>query len=269
VVRLPDIALSSFVHLSWEHFEGNSVFIVIFGYLAAYQGLGKFVAVTAVVMVTSNLYWWLIGPAGAPSAGASGMIWGWVGYSLSRGVFHRDELESEAIFVLALTYAGTSLDLIFPGGAEWQAHIGGLLGGVLCGLALRNHPALLAVRPHPNDEDPTGEPERPVEAPSAAELRRSAEPPGDFARLLGCTCRESSNSGELTCERAQSSKGRIAPRLKDFEHEVPSRTELGSDRHEDRSRAQSPARPPCCHQLSNRRKGALLGDTREGPRCGT
>ena len=91
VLSLPDMAFSSFVHLSWAHFEGNSVFLVIFSYLAAYQGLGKLVGVTAVVMVTSNLYWWFLGPAGVPSAGASGVIWGWVGYSLIRGVFHRDE----------------------------------------------------------------------------------------------------------------------------------------------------------------------------------
>jgi membrane associated rhomboid family serine protease len=142
---LPDMALSSFVHFSWQHFEGNSVFVVIFGFLAAYQGLGKFVGVTAIVMVTSGLYWWLFGPEGSPSAGASGMIWGWAGFSLIRGIFHRDELELEIILLLAALYAVTSLDLVFPGGAEWQAHIGGLLGGTLCDLALQNHPASLAV----------------------------------------------------------------------------------------------------------------------------
>jgi membrane associated rhomboid family serine protease len=147
VGRLPDMAFSCFVHLSWEHFEGNSVFLVIFGFLAAYQGLGKFVMVTTVVMVTSGLYWWLYGTAGLPAAGASGMIWGWVGYSLIRGVFHPDELDLERIVVLAVIYGATSLDLVFPGGAEWQAHIGGLLGGIVCGFALRNHPASLAVRP--------------------------------------------------------------------------------------------------------------------------
>jgi membrane associated rhomboid family serine protease len=168
VLSLPDMALSSLVHLSWAHFEGNSVFLVIFSYLAAYQGLGKFVGVTAVVMVTSNLYWWFLGPAGVPSAGASGVIWGWVGYSLIRGVFHRDELEFEAILPLAVIYAVTSLDLVFPGNAEWQAHVGGLLGGVLCGLALRDHPASLAVLPRRKVEEPTEALEQPREAASPA-----------------------------------------------------------------------------------------------------
>lgn len=163
LVSLPNIALSCFVHLSWAHFEGNAAFLVIFGYLAAYQGLGKFVGVTALVMVTSNLHWWLFGTAGLPAAGASGMIWGWVGYSLVRGIYHRDELEFEAIIPLAVLYAVASLDLVFPGDAEWQAHIGGLLGGVLCGLALRNHPTSLAVRPRQKLRDSTKEPEPPGE----------------------------------------------------------------------------------------------------------
>lgn len=145
VESLPDMALSSFVHFSWQHFEGNSVFLVIFGFLAAYQGLGKFFGVTAVVMVTSSLYWWFFGPEGSPSAGASGLIWGWVGYSLIRGIFYLDELEFEALLPLAVIYAVTSLDLVSPSGAEWQAHIGGLLGGILCGLTLRNHPVSLTV----------------------------------------------------------------------------------------------------------------------------
>jgi membrane associated rhomboid family serine protease len=91
------------------------------------------------------------------------MIWGWVGYSLVRGIYHRDELEFEAIIPLAVLYAVASLDLVFPGDAEWQAHIGGLLGGVLCGLALRNHPTSLAVRPRQKLRDSTKEPEPPGE----------------------------------------------------------------------------------------------------------
>lgn len=168
---LPTMASSCFVHLSWEHFEGNSVFILFFGYFAAYQGLGKFAIVTLVVMVTSNLYWWVLGPAGLPSAGASGMIWGWFGYSLARGVFHYKELPFDVRLLLVVPYAVTCLDLIFPGNAEWQAHVGGLVGGLLCGVALRNHPANLAVCSRSGGAEPTGQ----------------AEPPGETALAGGAT----------------------------------------------------------------------------------
>jgi membrane associated rhomboid family serine protease len=143
VASLPDFVLSCFVHFSWEHLAGNSVFLVIFGFLAAYQGLGKFVGVTLAVMITSNLYWWSFGPEASYSAGSSGMIWGWISYSLVRGTFHRKELGRIAIVMLAMFYGLAGMALIFPGPSEWQAHLGGLVGGVLCGWALRNRPQSL------------------------------------------------------------------------------------------------------------------------------
>lgn len=149
VASLPDIVLSCFVHFSWTHFGGNSVPLVVFGFLAAYQGIGKFVLVTAIVMVTSNLYWWTFGPQGSYAAGASGMIWGWIAYGFVRGAFHRDELNRFAIVIISLLYGTIALDLVFPGPVDWQAHIGGLVGGLLCGLALRDRPASLTVSSKP------------------------------------------------------------------------------------------------------------------------
>jgi membrane associated rhomboid family serine protease len=149
VASLPNFALSCFVHMSWEHLAGNSVFLVIFGFLAAYQGLGKFVGVTLVVMTTSSLYWWCFGPEGSHSAGASGMIWGWISYSFVRGAFHRKELDRIVVAILAMFYGLAGLTLIFPGPSEWQAHWGGLFGGVLCGWALRNRPRTLTIDHRP------------------------------------------------------------------------------------------------------------------------
>jgi membrane associated rhomboid family serine protease len=62
------------------HLFGNAVVLVIFGYLAAYQGILKFLGVTLAVTATSNLPWWLYWPANVQAAGASGMIWGLITY---------------------------------------------------------------------------------------------------------------------------------------------------------------------------------------------
>ena len=42
VGRLPDILTAPFLHFSWAHIEGNSGPLCIFGFLAAYRGIGKF-----------------------------------------------------------------------------------------------------------------------------------------------------------------------------------------------------------------------------------
>jgi len=50
--------------------------------LRCMPGYWQAAAVTAVVLVTSSLAWWLFGPLDTYSVGASGVICGWIGYGL-------------------------------------------------------------------------------------------------------------------------------------------------------------------------------------------
>ena len=72
---LPDILTAPFLHVSWAHIEGNSGPLFIFGFLAAYRGIPKFLGVTGVVVLTSGLGAWLTqsgtSPAWAPAAWSS------------------------------------------------------------------------------------------------------------------------------------------------------------------------------------------------------
>src|SRR5207302_1987896 len=52
--RLPQIFSSPFLHFSWDHIEGNSGPLFVFGLLAAYRGVTKFLGVTLLVAVTSG-----------------------------------------------------------------------------------------------------------------------------------------------------------------------------------------------------------------------
>jgi membrane associated rhomboid family serine protease len=55
VARLPDIFTAPFLHASWDHIEGNSGPLFIFGLLAAYRGVVRFLGVTALVAVTTGM----------------------------------------------------------------------------------------------------------------------------------------------------------------------------------------------------------------------
>ena len=57
--RLPQIFSAPFLHFSWDHIEGNSGPLFVFGLLAAYRGVKKFLGVTLIVAVTSGLAVWL------------------------------------------------------------------------------------------------------------------------------------------------------------------------------------------------------------------
>src|SRR5712691_4599903 len=59
ITSLPNISSAPFLHFSWAHIEGNSGPLFIFGFLAAYRGVKKFVFVTVLVVLTSGLTAWI------------------------------------------------------------------------------------------------------------------------------------------------------------------------------------------------------------------
>src|SRR6266699_1629789 len=138
---LPYILTAPFLHVSWSHIEGNSGPLFIFGFLAAYRGLGKFAAVTAIVVVTSGLAAWFFEPAGTVGVGASGVVFGYFGYIIVRGLFDRHAIDVLIGAVMALCFAYQFAVLLPHQGIGWQAHVGGLVGGILGGWLLRDRSA--------------------------------------------------------------------------------------------------------------------------------
>lgn len=130
---LPYILTAPFLHFSWNHIEGNSGPLFIFGFLAAYRGLGKFAAVTVVVVITSGLAAWLFESSGSVGAGASGVVFGYFGYIMVRGIFDRRAVDVVIGAVMALCFAYQFSVLLPHQGIGWQAHVGGLVGGIASG----------------------------------------------------------------------------------------------------------------------------------------
>ena len=147
VGRLADIFTAPFLHLSWQHIEGNTVPLFVLGVLAAYRGRGKFLLVSLIIAVTSGLAVWLFQSSGEPTVGASGLIFGYFGYVLIRGFFDRNLVDIGVGVVAGLLY-WTILQVAIPGtpGISWIGHLGGLFGGVLAAWVLRT-PAPAAVAP--------------------------------------------------------------------------------------------------------------------------
>jgi membrane associated rhomboid family serine protease len=134
---LPDLISAPFLHFSWAHIEGNSGPLFIFGFLAAYRGVTKFVWVTILIILTSGLTAWLAEPSNTVGAGASGLVFGYFGYVMVRGFFDRHPIDMVIGAVMALCFAYQFSVLVPRAGIGWQAHIGGLAGGVLAGWIFR------------------------------------------------------------------------------------------------------------------------------------
>lgn len=125
------------LHGGWAHLAANSVPFVVLGWLVLLRGLSAFVLVSALVVVIGGLGVWLVGAPNTVHIGASGLIFGYIGYLLARGYFERS-FSSVAISIGVAVVYGSVLFGLLPGqpGTSWEGHLFGFLGGVGCGKLL-------------------------------------------------------------------------------------------------------------------------------------
>lgn len=154
---LPGIVGAPFLHAGFAHLASNSLPLLVLGWLVLVGGLGRFLVATLVIVVVSGLFAWTFTAPGTVIIGASGVIFGWLGYLLARGIFERKVLQILVALVVLVFYGGMIFGVL-PGtpGVSWQAHLGGFVGGVgaawLIGRRGRSKPASTPTSPFP----PTG-----------------------------------------------------------------------------------------------------------------
>ena len=129
---LVGIVLSPFLHVNFGHLIGNTVPFLVLGGLIALSGLGRVLAVTAIVAVVGGIGTWLVAPAQTVHIGASGLVFGFAAYLVARGVFDR-RVRSVATGLLVVVVYGTTLlfGLLPREGISWQGHLFGAVGGVV------------------------------------------------------------------------------------------------------------------------------------------
>lgn len=138
VSELRDVLPMAFLHHGFGHVAANSVPLLILGFLAAYGGIRRFAAVVLTIMLVSGLGVWLTAPDHSLTAGASGVVFGLLGYLLVRGFVDREPVDI-VIGVLVAAVYGSVLWGVLPtdSAISWQGHLFGLIGGVLAAFLFR------------------------------------------------------------------------------------------------------------------------------------
>lgn len=138
LVGLYGLFFAPFLHASAMHLLVNTVSFVVLGVLMRFRHRNDFVVVAGVGALTSGAGAWLLGAPGSVHIGASGVIFAFLGFLMARGIFERS-LSSILLSVLVTWFFGSMVWGILPavGAAiSWQAHLFGLLGGILCAYVL-------------------------------------------------------------------------------------------------------------------------------------
>lgn len=125
------ILLSPFLHFGFRHLISNSIPFLLLGGLVMTGGLRLFFLLSLWVTVVGGSGVWLLGAAGTVHAGASLLIFGYLGFLLSRGLAERSLSGILVSLVILFAYGGM-LYGVLPGqpGISWLGHLSGFLAGV-------------------------------------------------------------------------------------------------------------------------------------------
>ena len=144
---LDGIFFGPFLHHGFEHLYSNSVPLILLGTFVLAAGARRFLYSTLLIMLVSGLGVWITGSPGSVVVGASGVIFGYLGVLLMRGIVERSWWNLGVVLLVGLLY-GWQLIGILPTDQpiSWQGHLFGLLGGLVAAILFR--------RRSPRQEDP-------------------------------------------------------------------------------------------------------------------
>lgn len=129
---LEGILFAPFLHGDFLHLAANTLPFATLGWLVMLQETSDFFIVTGITALVSGLGIWLFGESHTIHIGASGLIFGYLGFLLLRGYFQRNFISIILSAIVGFLY-GSLLWGILPSlpGISWEGHFFGFVGGVL------------------------------------------------------------------------------------------------------------------------------------------
>jgi membrane associated rhomboid family serine protease len=163
---LDGILFAPFLHDDLPHLYGNCVVLIPLGTFALAGRPGRFLGVTAVIMLIGGLGVWFTGDPSSIVVGASGVIFGYLGYLLVRGLLERSWWNFAVAVLIGLLYGWQLIEVLpINERVSWQGHLFGFFGGLVAAVLFRKR--------RPRAQEPAEE-----EAADSTADARTAELPG-------------------------------------------------------------------------------------------
>lgn len=129
---LAGIVFTPFLHVDLRHLIANSgILFILLSVSLSFSRKLTFRALWIIVLVGGGLVW-VSGREGTIHVGASGVIFGLIGFLMCLGVFRRDWKALVISLVIFLLYGGVLQSLfIYVPGISWTGHLFGFISGIL------------------------------------------------------------------------------------------------------------------------------------------
>jgi len=132
LIGLRGILFAPFLHGSLAHLIANTIPFLILGWFVMLQETRDFFVVSGITMLVSGVGTWLVGSPNSVHIGASGIIFGYLGFLLLRGYFEGNFPSILLSLVVGFLYGGTIWGVLpLQPGISWEGHLFGFIGGVI------------------------------------------------------------------------------------------------------------------------------------------
>lgn len=123
------VLVAPFLHVSPAHLACNTLPLLLLGGLVALRGRAAFWRLTATLILGGGGLVWLFG-RGFTHVGASGLVLGYFGYLVVRGLLERTASSLLVTVLVVLLYGGL-VWTVLPGQARvsWESHLAGAFTG--------------------------------------------------------------------------------------------------------------------------------------------
>ncbi|MFT7475025.1 MAG: membrane associated rhomboid family serine protease [Verrucomicrobiales bacterium] len=140
---------SPFLHSGFPHLISNSIPFVVLSGLMLTGGLKRYVRASAIIIVLGGLLVWALAIGSNENhIGASGWVFGMLGFLIAAAVFDKKALTIAVGLVALLFYGGTLLVGFVPTpGVSWEGHLFGFLAGIVGARVLSTKRSKVAIDP--------------------------------------------------------------------------------------------------------------------------
>lgn len=133
--HLPGIVIWPFLHANTAHLVSNTVsFLVLGSIVSIRERTSAFLLLSLYITLYAGLGVWIVG-RDALHIGASGLVFGYFGYILSRGIYD-GKISSVVIASAVMIFFGGMLWGVMPTDrpVSWEGHLCGFIAGVVLGV---------------------------------------------------------------------------------------------------------------------------------------
>ena len=132
LIGLRGILFAPFLHGSFYHVAANTLPFIVLGWFVMLRNIKDFYFVSFMSALIGGVGTWVFGRPGSVHIGASGIIFGYLGYLLFRGYFERSFVAIAISLIIGITYGGLIWGLLPTRSyISWEAHLFGFIGGIV------------------------------------------------------------------------------------------------------------------------------------------